>query len=346
MSRQPGDDVTGLTTPVDNAVSSQPDTPAAPFSAVQDSKRCRCGVRSRCAGRGGGRSDSGVRQDPAHDHRHERDDDRAEDGVPEELVDAEIEADLDGEPRCQLEHGRIDDQGEQPQRQDDERQREELQHRLDHDVDQAEDHAHPQDRHEPSTRDAVTRAEADALEQEGGHRYGDSVDKDLDGDRFHGSIVARAHPILSARDWQSRDWQYSADMSHTVRLRETLAAVPAYKPGAPTVAREWVTAYKISSNENPYPPLPSVLTVVHDAALQMNRYPDMAVTELTQKIAQRLGVPAEHISTGTGSVGVLGQIIAATCDPGDEVIYAWRSFEAYPIVVAIAGAVSVQVPLD
>lgn len=135
-------------------------------------------------------------------------------------------------------------------------------------------------------------------------------------------------------------------MSHTVRLREALAAVPAYKPGAPTVPSEGVTAYKISSNENPYPPLPSVLTAVHDAALQMNRYPDMAVTELTHKIAQRLGVPADHISTGTGSVGVLGQIIAATCDPGDEVIYAWRSFEAYPIVVAIAGAVSVQVPLD
>jgi histidinol-phosphate aminotransferase len=57
-------------------------------------------------------------------------------------------------------------------------------------------------------------------------------------------------------------------------------------------------------------------------------------------------VPAAHISTGTGSVGVLGQIVAATCDPGDEVIYAWRSFEAYPIVVAVAGAVSVQVPLD
>ncbi|MHB8185671.1 MAG: histidinol-phosphate transaminase [Dermatophilaceae bacterium] len=135
-------------------------------------------------------------------------------------------------------------------------------------------------------------------------------------------------------------------MSQTVRLREALAAIPSYKPGEPTVAREGVTAYKISSNENPYPPLPSVLTVVQDAALQMNRYPDMAVTELTRKLAQRLGVPAEHIATGTGSVGVLGQIVAATCDPGDEVIYAWRSFEAYPIVVAIAGAVSVQVPLD
>ena len=135
-------------------------------------------------------------------------------------------------------------------------------------------------------------------------------------------------------------------MSQTVRLREALAAVAAYKSGKPAVAREGFTPYKISSNENPYPPLPSVLKVVADAALVMNRYPDMAVTELTLALAERLDVPPEHIATGTGSVGVLGQLIAATCDPGDEVIYAWRSFEAYPIIVAIAGAVSVQVPLD
>ena len=135
-------------------------------------------------------------------------------------------------------------------------------------------------------------------------------------------------------------------MSHTVRLREALAAVPSYQPGKPAAAREGVKAYKISSNENPYPPLPSVLKVVADAALQMNRYPDMAVTKLTQAIAHHLGVPPGHIATGTGSVGVLGQVIAATCDPGDEVIHAWRSFEAYPIVVALAGATSVPVPLD
>ena len=135
-------------------------------------------------------------------------------------------------------------------------------------------------------------------------------------------------------------------MSRTVRLREALAAVPSYKPGKPAAAREGITAYKVSSNENPYPPLPSVLKVVQDAALQMNRYPDMAVTELTLAIAKRLCVPPEHIATGTGSVGVLGQLIAASCDPGDEVIYAWRSFEAYPIVVALAGATSVRVPLD
>ena len=130
-----------------------------------------------------------------------------------------------------------------------------------------------------------------------------------------------------------------------VRLRGALDQVPAYVPGKPAAAPEGVTAYKISSNENPYPPLPSVLEVVREAATTINRYPDMAVTGLSQALADRLGVPVEHIATGTGSVGVLGQVIQATCDPGDEVVYAWRSFEAYPIAVTTAAATSVQVPV-
>jgi histidinol-phosphate aminotransferase len=130
------------------------------------------------------------------------------------------------------------------------------------------------------------------------------------------------------------------------RIREVLSRLPAYVPGKPAVAPEGRTAYKLSSNENPYPPLPSVLATVHEAASGINRYPDMAVSALTQALADSLGVPAECIATGTGSVGVLGQVIQACCDAGDEVVYAWRSFEAYPIVTTLAGAVPVQVPLD
>jgi histidinol-phosphate aminotransferase len=130
-----------------------------------------------------------------------------------------------------------------------------------------------------------------------------------------------------------------------VRLREAVAGLPAYSPGRPAAARPGLTAYKISSNENPYPPLPSVLEVVHDAAGAMHRYPDMAVTALTEAIATRLGVPAARISTGPGSVGVLDQLIRATCDDGDEVVFAWRSFEAYPILTTLAGARPVMVPL-
>lgn len=131
-----------------------------------------------------------------------------------------------------------------------------------------------------------------------------------------------------------------------VQLRSALDQVPAYVPGKPASAPDGVAAYKVSSNENPFPPLPSVLEVISEAAGKVNRYPDMAVTALSDALAKSLGVPVEHIATGTGSVGVLGQVIAATCDAGDEVVHAWRSFEAYPIVTALAGATSVKVGLD
>lgn len=130
-----------------------------------------------------------------------------------------------------------------------------------------------------------------------------------------------------------------------VHLRGALDALPAYAPGRPATERPGLTAYKISSNENPYPPLPSVLDAVRDAATAMNRYPDMAVTALTEALAARLDVPAARISTGPGSVGVLDQLIRATCDEGDEVVFAWRSFEAYPILTTLAGARPVMVPL-
>lgn len=130
------------------------------------------------------------------------------------------------------------------------------------------------------------------------------------------------------------------------RIREVLSRLPAYVPGKPAAAPEGQTAYKCSSNENPYQPLPSVLAVIREAAETINRYPDMAVSELSQAIADHLDVPVECIATGTGSVGVLGQVIQACCDAGDEVVFAWRSFEAYPIVTTIAGAVPVTVALD
>ncbi|SED19650.1 histidinol-phosphate aminotransferase [Streptomyces misionensis] len=128
------------------------------------------------------------------------------------------------------------------------------------------------------------------------------------------------------------------------KLRAELEGIPTYKPGKPAAA-DGPVAYKLSSNENPYPPLPGVLESVTAAAASFNRYPDMSCAALTEELAERFGVPAAHVATGTGSVGVAQQLIQATSGPGDEVIYAWRSFEAYPIITQISGARSVQVPL-
>jgi histidinol-phosphate aminotransferase len=127
-----------------------------------------------------------------------------------------------------------------------------------------------------------------------------------------------------------------------VRPRAAVAALPAYVPGARAPESQ---AHKLSSNENPYPPLEPVREVIAEAAGRVNRYPDMYAGALVDAIAERHGVTPAHVVAGTGSVAVLGHVLQAFCDPGDQVVSAWRSFEAYPILVRLQGAEHVQVPL-
>jgi histidinol-phosphate aminotransferase len=130
----------------------------------------------------------------------------------------------------------------------------------------------------------------------------------------------------------------------TPRFRSVLDRFIAYKPGKTVFAPDG-RSVKLSSNESPYGPLPSVVTAIATAAGQINRYPDNAATELTGALAARFGVPAEDIVVGCGSVGVTQMLLAAIAEPAAEVLYAWRSFEAYPLLVALSGGESVQVPL-
>lgn len=127
--------------------------------------------------------------------------------------------------------------------------------------------------------------------------------------------------------------------------RSNIAGIPPYVAGKPPAPREGMTVYKLSSNENPYPPLPGVVEAAAAAAGRMNRYPDMGCSELYAALSARLGVPTGHLSVATGSVALIYQLLQAFCDPGDEVVYAWRSFEAYPIGAAAAAATSVRVPV-
>ena len=134
-------------------------------------------------------------------------------------------------------------------------------------------------------------------------------------------------------------------MSEEISIRPVIEQLPGYKAGASAPQLTGFTPYKLSSNENPFNPLPGVLAEISKSLADVNRYPDPLATELTNRLAAELGVAAEAIALGTGSVGVCQQIVQALCDAGDEVIFAWRSFEAYPIITTIAGAKSVQVPL-
>ncbi|HTY73098.1 MAG TPA: histidinol-phosphate transaminase [Actinomycetes bacterium] len=120
-----------------------------------------------------------------------------------------------------------------------------------------------------------------------------------------------------------------------------MAGLPAYKAGQPAPPG----SYKISSNENPFPPLASVRKVLEDAAGGVNRYPDPASSALLHALSARFERPADCFAVGTGSVGILQQAMQSVLDAGEEVVFAWRSFEAYPIIAQIVGATQVRVPL-
>jgi histidinol-phosphate aminotransferase len=134
-----------------------------------------------------------------------------------------------------------------------------------------------------------------------------------------------------------------------VTPRPVVDRLPKYAAGKPPAPVPGLESYKLSSNENPLPPLPAVLeAIAHESAV--NRYPDAVATRLRTALGDFLGVPADDIVTGGGSLGALNQLLAAFAgqqDDGtqDEVVYAWRSFEAYPISVGLAGAKSIQVPV-
>ena len=134
-------------------------------------------------------------------------------------------------------------------------------------------------------------------------------------------------------------WATVTSEQPPVRLRPEIAALPAYRQGKAAAS----DGFKLSSNENAFEPLAGILEAVA-GALDINRYPDAAATALREKLAARFAVTIDEVHVGAGSVSLLSQFINAAAGRGDEVVYSWRSFEAYPGLVTVSGATSVQVP--
>ncbi|MFR9752805.1 histidinol-phosphate transaminase [Nocardia sp. 004] len=127
----------------------------------------------------------------------------------------------------------------------------------------------------------------------------------------------------------------------TAQIRPDLEAIPAYTPG-----RSHPDAVKLASNETTFGPLPAAAKAIAEAAELANRYPDNQVAELRAALAGFLGVGFDNVAVGCGSVALCQELVQITCSSAaDEVLFAWRSFEAYPIVSKVGNATAVPVPL-
>jgi histidinol-phosphate aminotransferase len=131
----------------------------------------------------------------------------------------------------------------------------------------------------------------------------------------------------------------------TIRFRSVLDDGLSFQPAPRRVNPLDGRSYLLGSNESPEAPLPSVLDAISAAAREVNRYPDNTCAELVRRIAARYGVPEDGVVVGCGSVGVIQMLLESISEPGTDVVYAWRSFEVYPLLVSLAGMTSVRVPL-
>lgn len=133
------------------------------------------------------------------------------------------------------------------------------------------------------------------------------------------------------------------------RPRRAVLDLPAYRPGKgakQAEAEHGITdAIKLASNENPAPPLEAVVRAIAEAAATTNRYADHRATAVREALADRLGVTADQVTVGNGTVGLLQQLCLSYVEAGDEVVYPWRSFEVYPVYTRLAGGTAVTVPL-
>jgi histidinol-phosphate aminotransferase len=128
-----------------------------------------------------------------------------------------------------------------------------------------------------------------------------------------------------------------------------VADLPSYRPGkgaAQAEAEHGITgAIKLASNENPAEPIDPILAAIAVAAHGVNRYADHRATAVREALSNKLGVDVEQVTVGNGSSALLQQLFFSYVDPGDEVVFPWRSFEVYPVFTRLMNGVAVQVPL-
>jgi histidinol-phosphate aminotransferase len=101
----------------------------------------------------------------------------------------------------------------------------------------------------------------------------------------------------------------------------------------------------LSSNENPYGPLPKASDAMRSALPIGNRYAFRQTAELADKIASYCTCKREQVTLGNGSTEILKMAVEANCGAGKRLIYCWPTFEAAPGYAKAMGTELVELPL-
>ncbi len=102
---------------------------------------------------------------------------------------------------------------------------------------------------------------------------------------------------------------------------------------------------RLSANESPLGPSPTVVEALRREARRAHLYPDGGATALRTALAHTLGIEPDWLIAGNGADEIVAFIARAALDPGDEVLIPDPAFEPYSTEATLAGAAVVRSPL-
>jgi len=127
-------------------------------------------------------------------------------------------------------------------------------------------------------------------------------------------------------------------------FRKNVEQAEGYEPGFQPRNGEVV---KLNTNENPYPPSPSVMKVLSEiAAEQLRRYPDPAATAFREAAAEVHGLSADNIMCCNGGDDLLRMAIQAFCDKKRAVAYPVPTYSLYRVLADLQGCQAIEIPFD
>ena len=92
---------------------------------------------------------------------------------------------------------------------------------------------------------------------------------------------------------------------------------------------------KLASNENPLGCSPKSLQRVQAQMSSCNRYPDSSGFELRKKLADRYDLDMSNVIIGSGSEGIMSNIMRTFLSADDKIISSMHSFIGFRVLAAI-----------
>ncbi len=126
-------------------------------------------------------------------------------------------------------------------------------------------------------------------------------------------------------------------------LSEKFASLVPYVPGEQPKEREYI---KLNTNESPFKPSPLAIKYASQEIEKCYLYSDPEMKELTQAVANRLGVKPSQVLMTNGSDEILNFAFMAYCDDDTPAVFADLTYGFYKVFSDLYGIKAKIIPLE